>query len=302
MIKVVLTDLDNTLYNWVDYYVPSFLAMVEELSGVTGIDQETLKASFKRVHEHYKTTEYSFAVEQLDVLAQAHQGLATTELLTRYDSTFRAFRRVRKNTLRLYEGVAETLSALKGRGKMLVAVTDSLRFYSEYRLRQLNIDSLFDALVSPPDHGIPQGITPSDVRYYEDEARYRSCIPIKIATPADARKPDSAFIIPVLDQFRIQPAEAIYIGDSATKDILLAQACGVHDVLAQYGRKYDEHNYAELVKITYWTNAEIEEDKKLRTRAVQPTWVINNFTEVLGIVRSLDAQGATTPPSAPRSW
>ncbi len=289
MIKAILTDLDNTLYNWVDYYVPSFLAMVANLSDITGIDQETLKASFKRVHEHHKTTEYSFAVEQLDVLAHAHQGLATSELLTRYDSAIRAFRRVRKDTLRLYEGVAETLSTMKKRGKMLVAVTDSLRFYAEYRLRQLNIDSLFDALVSPPDHGIPQGITPRDVRYYEDEARYKSCIPIQIAAPEGARKPDSAFIVPVLDKLQIKPAEAIYIGDSATKDILLAQACGVHDVLAQYGRKYDEHNYAELVKITYWTNAEIEEDKKLRTRTIQPTWTINNFNEVLSIVESLDA-------------
>ena len=292
MIKVIITDLDNTLYNWVDYYVPSFLAMVTELSRITGIDRETLKASFKRVHEHYKTTEYSFAIEQLDVLAQAHQGLAKAEVLARYDSAIRAFRRVRKDTLRLYEGVAESLSALKGRGKLLVAVTDSLSFYSDYRLRQLNIDSLFDALVSPPDHGIPQGMTPRDVRYYEDEARYRSRIPIQIAAPSDARKPDPAFLTPVLDRFHIQPTEAIYVGDSPTKDILLAQACGVHDVLAQYGRKYDEHNYAELVKITYWSNAEIEEDRKLRAQAIQPTWVVDTFNEVLGIVERLDALGA----------
>jgi phosphoglycolate phosphatase len=270
--------------------------LVQELSRITGIDQEALKASFKRVHEQYKTTEYSFAVEQLDVLAQAHQGLAMAELLERYDSAFHAFRRVRKNTLRLYEGVAETLSVLKGRGKILVAVTDSLRYYSEYRLRQLNIDSLFDVLVSPPDHGVPQGVRPSDVRYYEDEARYRSCVPVKITTPAGARKPDPVFINLVLDQFHIQPDEAIYIGDSATKDVLLAQACGVRDVLAEYGRQYDEHNYAELVKITYWTNAEIEEDMKLRARVIQPTWVINSFTEVLGIVTNLDAQGAEGPP------
>jgi len=106
-------------------------------------------------------------------------------------------------------------------------------------------------------------------------------------------------MVPVLDQLGIQPTEAIYVGDSLTKDILLAQACGVHDVLARYGRKYDERNYAELAKITYWTSAEIEEDKKLRTRAIQPTWVIDDFTGVLGIVESLDAKGGAIPPCSP---
>jgi phosphoglycolate phosphatase len=301
MIKAILTDLDNTLYNWIDYYVPSFLAMVSELSTLTGIDQEKLKSSFKRVHERHKTTEYSFAIEQLDVLTQANKGLTTSEILLRYESAIRAFRRSRKSTLKLYDGVAENLLALKRRGKILVAVTDSLRYYAEYRLRQLGIDSLFDALVSPPDHGIPDGLDVGQLRYYQDASRYESVIPVKIAIPAQARKPDTAFIVSVLRHFNIPPPEAVYIGDSATKDILMAQMCGVHDVLAAYGHIYSANNYAELVKITYWTNADVEEDRKLRTQIVQPTWTVNDFAEIPGIVERLDAAETTDQSSPPHS-
>jgi len=73
-IKLLVTDLDNTTYNWIDFYVPSFLAMVQELSRFTGIGEDELKASFKRLHQQHKTSEYTFAIQQLDVLREENKG------------------------------------------------------------------------------------------------------------------------------------------------------------------------------------------------------------------------------------
>src|SRR5262249_48928160 len=123
MIKLVITDLDNTLYNWVDYFVPSFNAMLRELVRLTNLDEDTLRQSFKRVHQRHGTTEYSFAIEELDVLVSENAGLALSEILAKYDPAIKAFRRVRRRTLRLYEGVSATLQELGRQGKMVAAHT-----------------------------------------------------------------------------------------------------------------------------------------------------------------------------------
>ena len=40
--KVLITDLDDTLYDWLGFFIPSFYAMVDELVSITGIDKEIL--------------------------------------------------------------------------------------------------------------------------------------------------------------------------------------------------------------------------------------------------------------------
>src|ERR1051326_6917081 len=99
MIKLVITDLDNTIYNWVDSYVLSFNAMVSELQRLSGIDERKLRDGFKAIHRKYRTTEYAFAIEQLDVLPEVKQGISTEQIRERYDSAICAFRRVRNETL-----------------------------------------------------------------------------------------------------------------------------------------------------------------------------------------------------------
>lgn len=130
MIKLLITDLDNTIYNWVDFYVPSFNSMVQELSRITAIDERALRESFKRVHQKHRTTEYAFSIEELDVLSQTDAGLTVPEKLQKYDSAINAFRKIRKEALRLYEGVKETLEMFRNTGMKIVGHTDAMMFYA----------------------------------------------------------------------------------------------------------------------------------------------------------------------------
>ena len=172
VIDLFITDLDNTLYDWVDYYVPSFLAMIEELATITGVSVPDLKSSFKKLHEKYGTSEYSFAIFELDVLAKANSGLTANQILEKYAPAIKAFRSTRKRTLRLFPGVKETLAELKGCGIKLVALTDSLMFHAVARLKRLEIEDLFSGIFAPPDHGLPPGVIEQDVRYFSDDTRY----------------------------------------------------------------------------------------------------------------------------------
>jgi phosphoglycolate phosphatase len=280
----LLTDLDNTLYNWVDYYVPCFLAMVAELSRITQIEVGEIKRAFKRVHERHRTSEYSFAIEELDVLTPRDQGLTRRQILSKYDTAINAFRLSRKQTLRLYPDVLPTLQALQGEGVKIIAVTESLEFHATRRLRQLGIEDFFTAIVCHPDHGVPAGATMEDFRFYREPERYITSIPTVVRPSEGVRKPDIRFLAPLLDCLSISPKDAIYVGDSLTKDVLMAQRVGLNDVYAAYGKVVEARNYAELLNITYWTDQDFAKDRELSQIPVHPSATIDNFGALLDLI------------------
>ena len=57
---VLITDLDNTLYNFVDFFGPAFRAMVHALSKTYGLDEVELVDEFKEVFAHTGTIEFAF--------------------------------------------------------------------------------------------------------------------------------------------------------------------------------------------------------------------------------------------------
>jgi FMN phosphatase YigB (HAD superfamily) len=287
-IRLVVLDLDNTLYDWIGFYIPSFLAMVEELSKITGISEPELKASFKRVHEKNKSSEYAFAIEELDILKATFGNLSTREVFEKFGSAVEAFRETRRRTLHLYGGVVDTLENLKSSNTRLVAVTDATMYYAVRRLKDLGIELLFDMICAPADHGLPPGVKPEDARSSSDPTRYRSKIPIQLNLQNDVRKPDSAILDAILATTKTAPQQAILVGDSLTKDILLAKRCGVWDVYAEYGTHVNPAFFNELLKITYWTDYDVAEDEKLRRQEIIPTFTIHSFPELLQIIKDIE--------------
>ena len=41
-LRAVITDLDNTLYDWVAYFIPAFRAMIKALVELTGVPETRL--------------------------------------------------------------------------------------------------------------------------------------------------------------------------------------------------------------------------------------------------------------------
>lgn len=63
-IRLVVTDMDNTLYSWVNYIVPAVEAMVEAVCRATGYPKIRVVQSLKKVYEHYESNEYPFALQE----------------------------------------------------------------------------------------------------------------------------------------------------------------------------------------------------------------------------------------------
>ena len=159
--SVLITDLDNTLFDWVGIWHASFSAMLEELIAVSGVPREQLIREFKAIHQKHRTSEYAFSIEELPSLRKINPS---DDLKVVYDSAIRRFRQERKRTLKLYPGVMDTLRLIKSRGSLIVGYTESMAFYSMFRVRRLQLDGVLDFLYSPQDHELPSDITPEQVR------------------------------------------------------------------------------------------------------------------------------------------
>ena len=48
MKKLLITDLDDTLYDWLGYFIPSFYGMVDEIASITKINKD-VKIIIKRM-------------------------------------------------------------------------------------------------------------------------------------------------------------------------------------------------------------------------------------------------------------
>ena len=278
---VLVTDMDNTLFDWLEMWQAAFGAMLDRLVGASGVARETLEEEFYAIHQRHGTTEYAFAIQELPSLRARHPP---EELPARYASAIEAYREMRRRTLRLYPGVLETLRAVRAAGTRIIAYTESRAYYAAYRVRTLGLDGVLDQLYSPPDHALPDGVTPSLIRRYPPE-HYQLRQTVHRHTREGVWKPAPAVLQDILDDVGAEPAEAAYVGDSLIKDVAMAQGAGVLDVFARYGDVRDRPGYALLRRVTHWSPSVLAGAERLTEALVLPTHALGaSFAELLDVV------------------
>jgi FMN phosphatase YigB (HAD superfamily) len=270
-VSIVITDLDNTLYDWVDLWHKSFKAMLDRLVLDSGVPEETLIQDFKKVHEQHGTSEYAFAIQELPSLQAKYPG---EDLAKRFDEAIHAYRCARRNALRLYPDVLETLEVLKDKGCLLVGYTESMSFYTNRRLKKLGLDRILDYVYSPPDHEVPPDLT----RYYPEEY-YSLRRTTARQTPKGELKPNPKILQDIMKDVGAVAAETVYVGDNLMKDVLMAQKTGVTDIWAKYGAAQNRVEYALLRRVTHWTANDVEREKKVKAEATHT--LESGFAELL---------------------
>ncbi|MGK7752845.1 MULTISPECIES: HAD family hydrolase [unclassified Roseovarius] len=274
---VLITDVDNTLFDWVDIWYRSFRAMLDEVCSISGLREEELYQSISSIHQTHQTSEYAFLLEEVPEL-HSRYGDKTLEVLS---PAIAAFREARREAMRLYPGVSETLEELRAKGIKIVAYTESQEFYTQYRFRKLGLDQLIDYLYSPPDHELPVDDVGA-LRKYDPE-RYEMKLTKQMHTPRGEVKPNPHILMSILDDLGVAPEQALYVGDSKMKDIAMAQGAGVLDAWAEYGQAQHREQYELLKKVTHWTPAQVKREAEINSgRDVTPTHTLRDqFSEVL---------------------
>lgn len=257
--RLIICDLDNTLYDWVGYFVPAFYSMVEEVVKVTGCNKEKLLDDFQIIHKKYNDSEHPFALLETDTVKSLFPQTPLSQVAKELDSAFHAFNTSRKNNLRLYKGVTETLELLSNENYTIVAHTESKLYSIMDRLTRLDIDKFFKRIYcrerSISTHPFPD-IAKNTLKTYP---LYKA-----IELSHHQRKPDPSVLKEICADEGFSTQDSIYIGDSIARDVFMANEAGACSVWAKYGAHHSRELYEKLVRITHWTNEDVQREKKLK--------------------------------------
>lgn len=299
--QVLITDLDNTLWDWFRAWYTSFDAMLNRVSELSGVDRATLEAEIRVVHQRHGTSEYSNLLNELPSLQGRSDGLQPLEA---FDDAIHVLHSKRRSATALYPGVRDALTLLKKRGIHIVAYTESIAYWTEWRIKHTSLDGIIDVLYSAPDHDLPDGMTFDDLR--RPEHRSYGDYGLKITAhkhiPKQEMKPNPEVLKAILDDLGFDPKNALYVGDSLMKDVSMAQQAGVLDAHAKYGEVQHSAEYELLRRVSHWPDAAVAREKELIVRPnIEPTIVLErSFGEILAYFDGLPTRDRTdTAAEAP---
>jgi phosphoglycolate phosphatase-like HAD superfamily hydrolase len=276
--KLLVCDLDNTLYDWIAYFVPSFYAMVDRVVAITGCDRNKLLDDFRIVHQHHHDSEQPFALLETETIKQIYANVSWDAVVRGLDSAFHVFNSQRKQNLRLHAGVKETLDVLRHHGIKLVAHTESKLYGAVDRLYRLELFDFFARIYCRE--------RPVSIRPMAEDWLSRFPMEKIVELSLHQTKPNPAVLAEICTAEAVSHDDAVYIGDSVARDVLMAKRAGVFAVWAAYGAEHSPAMYDALVRISHWTPEEVERERQLRNeaRAVSPDFVAHReFSEVLSV-------------------
>ncbi|HEY0628825.1 MAG TPA: HAD family hydrolase [Sphingomicrobium sp.] len=277
--NALICDFDNTLYDWVGYFVPSFYEMVDVVVQTLGCDRDTLLRDFRRVHQAHGDAEHPFSLLETETVLRAFPNKDRTDLAKMLDHAFHAFNRGRKQRLRLYDGVLSTLSHLSAHGVRIVGHTEARPLAVRDRLRRLGLSDFFPRVYCRERAAV----------HRKNDGRELDRGPELVELSHHQQKPSPSVLLEICEREGFDIDETVYVGDSLFKDISMANAAGVFAVWAKFGAEVDPNHYQMLVAISHWSHADVERARKFAhsERPAQPDFVLEKSLAELEEVFSL---------------
>lgn len=276
--RLLVCDMDNTLYDWVGYFVPSFYAMIDKATAITGCNREQLLDEMRAVHQKYGDSEQPFALLETETIRKIYKEQSAIITARVLDPAFHAFNSARKNSLKLHPQVRETLDALRMSGIRLVAHTES-RFYSVIdRLKRLELSDYFVKIYC-------RRRSPSLHPDYAQRNSWLDGFPLDkiVELPNYESKPNPAVLLEICADEGLATDGVAYIGDSVARDVMMAKRAGVYAIWAAYGAEHNPALYNALVRVSHWTPEEVARERRLSDEAkwIEPDYVAHSFSDVL---------------------
>ena len=259
--RALITDVDDTLHAWVPMWRACYDAAIDWIRRASGRFEHDWAPEFRQFHVRAGTSEAPPTVEDLAPHGLDHRH---SEVAALYED-------VRRANTTAFPKVADTFAALRARGVLIVAHTDTPPAIAGARLDALGLDGLVDHLFSTVT-----ARTRHDLVESTHLSRTRHAIS---RTP----KPEPLALLNIVRGLNLDIRECVFVGDSLLKDILMARDVGMTSVLAQYGCARDSDSYELLRRVSHWTDADIAREKALKTRGeVTPDMTLEgDFSELL---------------------
>lgn len=153
--------------------------------------EKTDDTEHERLYAHESYPE--IPIEEVFRELYTNKGIESGEELVIH--TAQMFRVLSTHHIRLYAGAKELLRQLRDMGRGVYLLSNAQRVFTEQELRYLQIDDYFDGILISSDHGV--------------------------------KKPDERFFRILLDEYQIEPENALMIGNDLDSDIAGAKRVGM---------------------------------------------------------------------------
>jgi hypothetical protein len=152
------------------------------------------QSAFCAVHQARRTSEYTFLIEEIEAQKDIRKS---GDVRACFHEALEESRRKRDQNLKLYPGVFRSLWRIKNEGTKIIGYTESMAFYSAYRLKRFGLDGVIDVLFSPQDHDTPAGISMDRLRRLPDEF-YELQVTETRHTPPGELKPNPRVLLDII--------------------------------------------------------------------------------------------------------
>jgi phosphoglycolate phosphatase-like HAD superfamily hydrolase len=280
--RLLILDMDNTLYDWRAHFCALFEPLVTALSELVEESATLLKQQFRAIHQQEGHMECASVVRRLPTLRASAKGARARRF--EVDSVVQAVMDLSRSKLHAYPGVRQTLASLAGAGWEVVVFTESPARPAAERLHELNLAELVSVVYGghiPRSRAAP--------------LRMRTVSLPSLVKPA----PDALHRI--LRRHDAPASLALYVGDSISRDVSMARAAGVTGVWARYGSHILEEHRHTLSEASCWGDDKVHRELgSTRGGDGRPDHVIDSFSELAGIAGALGPGLRSSPAKGGR--
>jgi phosphoglycolate phosphatase len=100
------------------------------------------------------------------------------------------------------------------------------------------------------------------------------------------RKPNPQILSEIVRAEGRRVDEALYVGDSISRDMGMARAASVWAAWARYGTHFEADYWQQLVRVTHWTPEDVARAETAHRQfgTTQPDFILDSFAELLAKV------------------
>ena len=207
MFETCIFDLYGTLVDiHTDEDAPGLWEKLALFYGFYGAryEQDELRASYERLTKELQAGREGvrndsheacpeIEIEEVFRRLFTEKGCKADETLAVHAGQF--FRVLSIDYIRLYDGVTETLAALRKAGKRVYLLSNAQRIFTEYEMNALGLTEHFDGIFISSEHGV--------------------------------KKPDARFFEKLLERYDIPRESAVMIGNDGVCDVEGARRAGL---------------------------------------------------------------------------
>ncbi len=300
--KLIVLDIDNTVFNWVEYYVACMCALADKVELLTGIKRDVLFEESRPVFEREGSIEYPFLIQELPSVVQYYNHDIPRLLSEAVEEGRKAFNTTAESILKPYADVIETLEKVRALYPDIpvIALTDAPRYVAMWKLNKLGLLRFFSAVYGLPDPNLPIDEKTDEIKVDKEillkhvkkskfgfEGRIR-------VLPDDYEKPGVKGLKTVLMDFEMEShlGDVLWVGDNLRKDVGLGKRLGVHTGWARYGT--DVRAEAREILLQFSPLGNVAKNVALDPQngeSPRPDFVLETFADIIPAIEQLLIKG-----------